>query len=116
MNQYITVFLENVDIYGFILSYYSLLEILKNNYDVLSNHELELFDKLCEFILFTMKTPSKPINIQALIQKMNEIDNVYDEIIRNRIYDTSSSSSPTIRKSNISSILEKLQNDVFVKI
>lgn len=117
MSQYITVFLENVDIYGFILSYYSLLEILKNNYDVLSNHELELFNKLCEFILFTMKTPSKPINTHSLIKKMKEIDNVYDEIIRtNNNTINSSSSSQSIRKSKSSSILEKLQNDILVKI
>jgi hypothetical protein len=74
-----------------------------------------------------MKTPSKPINTHSLIKKMGEIDNAYDKIIRNgddkgngngndTSSSTSSSLSPTIRKSKKSSILEKLQNDVLMKI
>lgn len=40
------VFIKHIDIWGFITSYFPMIEIFSNNYDTLNTHELKTFDYL----------------------------------------------------------------------
>jgi hypothetical protein len=69
------VFIKIVDIYGFILTYFSMLEVLFNNYDNLNVTQKNIFDSLKSIFIHYLYLPRiVPINVNELIndfQKLN---------------------------------------------
>ena len=71
------VYVKILDIYGFITNYIPLLEILYDNYDNLSEHDLELFKHLKQIFLDYLYNPRiEPISIPHLTEELKKI-NIY---------------------------------------
>ena len=72
------VFVEIVDIYGFISAYYPMLEILHTNSSALSEAEHNIFEQLkFIFIEYLYKPRHQPIEMRALL---NDLKNLGDAI------------------------------------
>lgn len=62
-----TVFIKITDIWGFIMVYFPILEILYNNYKKLSQNQLKIFNQLKHIILVYCYNPRiRPITIDSL--------------------------------------------------
>ena len=69
------VFIKIVDIWGFIITYLPILEILSSNYDELTPDQLKLFEELkFIYVNYLYKPTSKPINIKDLVSRLNNLD------------------------------------------
>jgi serine/threonine protein kinase len=65
------VFVKIVDIWGFVITYFPMIESLFENYSKLKPNELELFDHLKNiFIDYLFKPRVQPINIQNLTNEL----------------------------------------------
>jgi len=61
------VFIKIADIWGFIIVYYPIAEILYNNYDKLSKNELDIFNKIkFIFVTYLFNPRHEPINMNLL--------------------------------------------------
>jgi hypothetical protein len=68
------VYIQIVDIWGFLSTYMSMLELLHNNYDDLTPQEHVMFKSVKQLILKYMYKPrSKPIDHKSLTRDLNEI-------------------------------------------
>jgi serine/threonine protein kinase len=69
------VFIKIVDVWGFIITYLPILELLASNYDELTPDQLKLFNDLKNIYINYLYTPTnKPINIKALVSSLNKLD------------------------------------------
>jgi serine/threonine protein kinase len=74
------IFLKNIDIWGFIMIYISLVEYLYNSYNTLDDYQIEIINKVKYIIIhFLYENPNEPINVDSLV---NELTNL-NEIIKN---------------------------------
>ena len=71
------VFIKILDIWGFIMIYFPILEILFNNYDKLSDHQLKIFNQVKHLMLIYCYNPrTKPIDFISLnkdLAHLNEL-------------------------------------------
>ena len=68
------VYIKIIDIYGFINTYYPLLELLSNNYSSLDKPKLNLFDKLSTiYKKYLYKPTYKPYNNDELFSDLKEL-------------------------------------------
>ena len=88
------VFIEIVDIYGFINVYYPLLELLYNNYFSLNSEKLELYNHLSYIFKMYLYTPThKPYNMNELFNDFKKLGNLIHIVISGK-KKTSMTSSP----------------------
>ena len=73
------VFIENVDIWGFCISYFSFLEIFYNNYNKLNTNEKEMFDILKYIFINLYTTSSEKLNKEQIISNLNDLSNLIKE-------------------------------------
>ena len=74
-----TVFINIVDIYGFIVTYFSILEILHNNYKNLNTVQKEIFNSLKSIFINYLYTPRiEPININNLINDLQNLNLLFE--------------------------------------
>lgn len=86
------VFIEIVDVYGFINIYYPLLELLSNNYFSLNKEKLELFDTLCSIYKNYLYSPRyEPYIMSELLNDLKELGNLLHIIIRGKRKTTATS-------------------------
>lgn len=79
------VFLEIVDIWGFICVYYQIAELLYNNYDNLSVSELKIFNKIKYlFVTYLFNPRHEPIDLNLLYSDLNDLGN----LIHNKLKET----------------------------
>lgn len=72
------VFIKIVDVYGFISSYYPVLEIYYENYYVLSKNERAIFEKIkIIFIKYLYEPCIKEINISDLVTDIKGLNNFF---------------------------------------
>ena len=72
------VFIKIVDIWGFIIVYFSFIEILFNNYSKLSYQEMSIFNKLQYiFVEYLYNPRHEPININALYSDLKDLGNLF---------------------------------------
>lgn len=70
------VYIQIVDVWGFLSNYFAILELLYNNYDDLNKDEILMFKQIKQLILNYLYNPrSKPIDTKELIQ---ELDKLFD--------------------------------------
>lgn len=68
------VFIKIVDIWGLIMAYYPLLELLHNNYSSLGINEMNIFKKLKEiFNTYLFDPRHEPIEINSLLNDLREL-------------------------------------------
>jgi hypothetical protein len=74
------VFIQIVDIYGFVSIYYVLLDLLYDNHDVLKPNEKELFKKIKDLFIKYMYSPCvKPFHLDELVSELERITMIFDE-------------------------------------
>jgi hypothetical protein len=76
MIQYFSeVFLKNLDVWGFIMSYSPILEDFYNSYDELKPNELAFYEKLKYiFVTFLYESADEPIDISSLVSNLQELN------------------------------------------
>jgi serine/threonine protein kinase len=73
------VFIKIVDIYGFISSYYPLLQIYHENYFILSTNEMKIFNKIKEiFLLYLYEPRIQPIEIGKLVNDFKSLNPLFE--------------------------------------
>ena len=77
LDYYNTVYLKNIDIWGFIMIYISIFEIIYHDIPVHTKYHKAIMNYIKHmFIHFLYETPTKPIDVQELVsylQQMNDI-------------------------------------------
>ncbi len=72
-----TVFIETIDIWGFISSYYPFLECFFNNYDILTIGEMKAYNLIKSLFINYLYTPrAEPINTNELINNIRELEDI----------------------------------------
>ncbi len=75
------VFVQIIDVWGFIMSYNPLLEILHENYSTLTPKLFKLFNLLKTIFIKYLFTPHiKPINIASLVKDLEKISKILDNV------------------------------------
>ena len=73
------VFVKIIDIWGFIISYNPLLDVLYQNYSTLTPKQISLFHLLKSLFIDYLLTPHiKPINIASLVKDLERISKILD--------------------------------------
>lgn len=68
------LFIQIVDIWGFICVYYPIIELLNNNYSRLNKTELKIFNKLkFIFVEYLFNPRHSPIDINSLYEDFNDL-------------------------------------------
>jgi len=74
------VFIKMLDIWGLIMAYYPILEVLSNNYSKLTKGEMKLFKQL-QFIivqyLYAPDHPHEPINMPVLFNDLDDLGKLF---------------------------------------
>ena len=77
------VFIKIVDIWGFISVYYPVIELLSNNYSLLNENELKIFDKLkLIFVNYLYNPRHEPINMNSLYSDLKDLGNLIYAILK----------------------------------
>ena len=72
-----TVFLKNIDIWGFITLYIFMLEYLCNNVKELNIYQKQFIDKIKDITIhFLYETPTEPINTTKLINELTSLNTI----------------------------------------
>jgi len=80
------VFIQIVDIWGFICVYYPLAEVLYNNYDNLSVSELKIFNKIKNlFVIYLFNPRHEPIDMNLLYSDLNDLGNLISIKLREKM-------------------------------
>ena len=97
------VFIKNIDIWGFIMSYYTIIELLYNNYKNLNKQQMLIFNHLKNIIInYCYKSSTKPININELSKDLQTLSFLLESEIKiNNTSKTSIKSMKTTRKKGI---------------
>lgn len=75
MEYFEDVFLKNVDVWGLVMTYYPILNILHQNFKKLDKLELKLFNKLKRiFIHYLFESSTHPIDINSLVKNLEELN------------------------------------------
>ena len=69
-----TVFIHIVDIWGFLISYYPLLDFLNDNYDDLSDEQMEMFDIIKNLFITYLYSPRvTPIDHYEIVSELKKL-------------------------------------------
>jgi len=76
MIQYFSeVFLKNLDVWGFVMSYSPILEDFYNSYEDLKPNELAFYEKLKYiFVTFLYETADEPIDVSSLVANLQQLN------------------------------------------
>jgi hypothetical protein len=95
------VFIEIVDIWGFISIYFPFIEILFNNYSRLTLQDIAIFDKLrFIFVEYLYNPRHQPINVNALYLELNNLEKLF-LIKLNKKFKKNNRKIKTVKTSNI---------------
>jgi len=101
------VFIELIDIWGWVTNYLPLLEILFENYSSLNTNELKIFDKIkFIFIHFLYNSRIKPIDIEELTKYCSSLNNYFLLIEKKKINSKSDYSSLNLEQNYLARILK----------
>ena len=79
------VFIQIVDIWGFICVYYPIADLLYNNYDNLSVSELKIFNKIKYlFVTYLFNPRHEPIDMNLLYSDLNDLGNLINNKLREK--------------------------------
>jgi serine/threonine protein kinase len=78
-----TVFLKNIDIWGFVTIYISMLEYVYNNVKELNNYQKHFMDKIKYIVIhFLYENPTEPINTNDLINELTSLNSIIKHLDR----------------------------------
>jgi hypothetical protein len=91
MEYFNNVFLKNIDVWGLVMTYYPIINILHENFKTLDKVELKLFNKLKHiFVVYLFERSTEPINVSNLVVELRELNMFFKQA------DRSSSKSKSI--------------------
>jgi len=101
-----TIFIKITDIWGFIMVYFPLLEILFNNYNKLNQNQLKIFTQLKHIILVYCYNPRiKPIYLDSLNKDLNHLTKLIEyEKIGNNENASGKSLNNTFKKHSVTGL------------
>lgn len=71
------VFLKNIDIWGFIMIYVSIIEYLYNSFEKFNDYQLQIINKIKYIIIhFLYENPIHPINIDSLVIELTNLNEI----------------------------------------
>ena len=70
------VFIENVDVWGFCISYFPYLEIFYNNYNKLVPNEIEIFNSVKQLFIRLYSTSNEKLNKENIIINLQNLNNL----------------------------------------
>jgi hypothetical protein len=72
-----TIFLKNIDIWGFTMIYISIVEHLYNSFKNLTDYHLQIINKIKYIIIhFLYENPLHPINIDSLVVELTKLNDI----------------------------------------
>jgi hypothetical protein len=77
MEYFSSVFVKNIDVWGFIMTYLPILEKLYDHFDELSEPEIKIIDKIKNIILFCIECSTEPIEINKLVEQLKELNPLF---------------------------------------
>jgi len=77
MTYFNDVFLKNLDVWGFVMTYLPILECLDNYYDKLCDCELEIIEKIKNIVLYAIECSYVPIDTNKLSEKLEELNGLF---------------------------------------
>ena len=83
MEYFSQVFLKNLDVWGFTMTYLPILEYLENYYDDLCECELEIIDKIKNAVLYVIECSYVPVDVDKLANKLEELTPLFLKAERN---------------------------------
>jgi general stress protein CsbA len=73
------VYLKNIDVWGFVVSYFPMMVLLNKKRKKWSSNEKQLFKKLKHIIVhYLFETPVKPIDVESLAKDLKSLHNSYN--------------------------------------
>jgi hypothetical protein len=84
MDYFNNVFLKNIDVWGLVMTYYPIINILHENYSELDKLELKLFNKLKYiFIHYLFENSTEPFSINNLVEDLKELNTLFKQAEKN---------------------------------
>ena len=77
MEYFSSVFVKNIDVWGFIMTYLPILEKLYDHFDDLTEPEIKIMDKIKNMILFCIESSTEPIEINKLVEQLKELNPLF---------------------------------------
>ena len=88
------VFMKNIDLWGFVVSYVPIVEDVLGAHKKLSTVQLNIIGKIKELLLLVIDANDHPINVPQLVEKLNELNSLFSHFKRTK-NPNSSTPSPT---------------------
>ena len=99
-----TIFIQIVDVWGFISVYYPIIELLSNSYSRLSKQELKIFNQIqFIFVEYLYNPRHEPIDMTMLYSDLKDLGNLIHIKLRGKKKTTSLSESSSAKSSTKSS-------------
>jgi len=113
-----TVFIQIVDIWGLISTYYPFIQMLSDNYKTLQPTEMKIFNKLkIIFIKYLYNPRYEPINLNLLNNDLKVLGNLLYQAFKGKKKTTSVTSSSTSPKSRgRASGIKKTRKNKYIKV
>jgi len=77
MEYFSEVFLKNLDIWGFTMTYLPILEYLSGYYNKLCDCELEIIEKIKELILYVIGCSYVPVDVDKIVGKLEDLNALF---------------------------------------
>jgi hypothetical protein len=91
IHEYLPIFLQNVDIWGFVIAYNSIIKYFNNPKYNVTNYDKNIINQIRLLIHELVASSISPINIDSLINKLQKLTNIItSKIHNNTIYETHS--------------------------
>jgi hypothetical protein len=104
MDYFSTVFLKNIDVWGFVIIYVSIFEYLYDNYKKLNEVELDIIKTIKNMIFLLFKSSTEPIDIDSLEPMIDKLDELFLKASKQKTFvrsmKSASSASNSSKKSS----------------
>lgn len=113
MTYFNTVFLKNIDIWGFVMIYIVLYEYFYDNFDTLDTYQLQLINKIKYIIIhFLYENPIEPIDISSLTSELTSLNPILEKInINTRIFNKPKTKTKTQTRTKRGKKISKKQTN-----
>jgi len=95
------VFLKNIDLWGFVVSYVPIVEDILNAHKKLTSVQMDVLKKIKGLMTVLIDASDKPIDVEELVSKLRDLNTAFAHFKRKKRKDTSSSLSSSSSTSSL---------------
>jgi serine/threonine protein kinase len=95
------VFLKNIDVWGFVVSYVPIVEDVLGAHKKLTTVQFNIIDKIKELMLMLIDASDHAVNIPILVEKLNSLNTLFSHFKRAKKPESSPSSSTSLPKKEL---------------